>query len=138
MHLTPNEPGLSFDPHKMSRWSQTNAHVWILWSCYVTWMSYIFFVCFLCLFVCFVLFVCFFFHENPLLTRVTPKVPKSNFQPTTFVRGLKLKHTNESRDNIMLSVGGDAFFVKMNFWSLWPPNDIKSKLQPITFVQGSS
>ena len=50
-------------PHNIGRGSQTDEHVLVLWSCYVTWTSYS------------------IFSENDLLTLVTPNDPGMTLDP---------------------------------------------------------
>ena len=88
--------------HNIGRGCIADAHVWVLWSCYVTWISYS------------------IFSENALLNPVTPNDPGYFFNVITFVEGVKLMHMHESRINATHSVGLDAFLVKMTFWPLWP------------------
>ena len=71
-HCDPKWPQVNIWPHKIGRGSQTDKHVWVLWSCYVTWTIYS------------------IFSVNGLLTPVTPNNPRLTFDPIKSQEGLKL------------------------------------------------
>ena len=97
----PKWPQINIWPHSISRGSQAEHHVWVLWLCYVVWTSYN------------------IFGENDLLSPVTPNDLRSVLYPgNSFgMEGLKLINMYESY--------GHAVY--MYFWwkCLFDPSDPK-------------
>ena len=82
-HYDPKWPQVNIWSNNVGRGSQTDEHVWVLWSCYVTWTSYS------------------IFSENNLLTPVTPNDPRLTFDTIKSQEGLKLSNMYKSYSHAM-------------------------------------
>ena len=82
-HYDPKWPQVNIWPHNIGRGSQTDEHVWVQLSCYVTWTSYS------------------IFSENNLLTPVTLNDPRLTFDPIKSQEGLKLINMYKSYSHAM-------------------------------------